>query len=62
MVIVAASANGKVCIEAAVQILREGGTAVDAVEACVRLVESNPNDHSVGYGGFPNLLGECELK
>jgi len=37
MVIVAASANGKVCIEAAVQILREGGTAVDAVEAGVRL-------------------------
>jgi hypothetical protein len=30
MVIVAASANGKVGIEAAVQILREGGTAVDA--------------------------------
>jgi beta-aspartyl-peptidase (threonine type) len=62
MVIAAASANGKVGIEAAIQILREGGTAVDAVEAGVRLVEANPNNHLVGYGGFPNLLGECELK
>ena len=61
MVIVVATSNGKVGIEAAVQILQEGGTAVDAVEAGIRLVEANPDDHSVGYGGFPNLLGEVEL-
>jgi len=59
--IVAASSNGKVGIEAAVQVLREGGTAVSAVEAGIRLVEDNPDDHTVGYGGFPNLLGEVEL-
>ena len=59
--IVAASANGKVGIEAAVQVLRDGGTAVEAVEAGIRLVEANPDDHTVGYGGFPNLLGEVEL-
>lgn len=59
--IVAASSNGKVGIEAAVQVLREGGTAVSAVEAGIRLVEDNPDDHSVGYSGFPNLLGEVEL-
>ena len=59
--IVTASANGKVGIKAAVQVLRDGGTAVDAVEAGIRLVEANPDDHTVGYGGFPNLLGEVEL-
>ncbi|NHZ72577.1 MAG: asparaginase [Aquificales bacterium] len=59
--IVTASVNGKVGIEAAVQVLREGGTAVDAVEAGIRLVEANSDDHTVGYGGFPNLLGEVEL-
>lgn len=59
--IVTASANGKVGIETAVQVLRDGGTAVDAVEAGIRLVEANPDDHTVGYGGFPNLLGEVTL-
>ncbi|HIP72904.1 MAG TPA: asparaginase [Anaerolineae bacterium] len=59
--IVTASANGKVGIVAAVQVLRDGGTAVDAVETGIRLVEANPDDHTVGYGGFPNLLGEVEL-
>jgi len=42
-------------------VLRAGGSALDAVEAGVRLVESNPGDHSVGYSGYPNLLGEVEL-
>ena len=59
--IVTASSNGKVGIEAAVQILRQGGPAVSAVEAGIHLVEDNPDDHTVGYGGFPNLLGEVEL-
>lgn len=59
--IVVASANGIVGIQAAVAILRDGGTALDAVEAATRLVEANPDDHTVGYGGYPNLLGEVEL-
>lgn len=59
--IVVASANGKVGIKEAVQVLQDGGTAVDAVEAGIRLVEANPDDHTVGYGGFPNLLGEVEV-
>jgi beta-aspartyl-peptidase (threonine type) len=42
-------------------ILAAGGSALDAVEAGTRLVEDNPADHSVGYGGYPNLLGEVEL-
>jgi len=43
------------------KILRAGGSAVDAVEATIRPVESNPEDHSVGYSGLPNILGEVEL-
>lgn len=59
--IVVASANGIVSIRQAVEILRNGGSALDAVEAATRLVEANPDDHTVGYGGYPNLLGEVEL-
>ncbi len=60
-VIVVASSNGRVGIGASMEILRAGGTAIDAVEAGIRLVESNPDDHSVGYAGLPNVLGEVEL-
>ncbi|MFQ5812538.1 MAG: N(4)-(beta-N-acetylglucosaminyl)-L-asparaginase [Anaerolineae bacterium] len=59
--IVVASSNGKVGISAAMEVLRNGGSAIDAVEAGIRLVESNPQDHTVGLGGIPNLLGEVEL-
>lgn len=59
--IIVASTNGKVGISAAMEVLRKGGTAIDAVEAGIRLVESNPEDTTVGLGGIPNLLGEVEL-
>lgn len=59
--IIVASANGAIGIEAGVDILRAGGSALDAVVAAVRLVEANPDDHTVGYSGLPNLLGEVEL-
>lgn len=59
--IVIASSNGIVGIEAAVDVLRSGGGAVDAVLTGTRLVEANPDDHSVGYSGLPNILGEVEL-
>lgn len=59
--IVIASSNGDVGIDAAWAILERGGSALDAVEAATRLVEDNPADHTVGYGGYPNLLGEVEL-
>lgn len=59
--IVVASANGRVGIEAAMAVLRRGGSALDAVEAGTRLVEDNLEDSSVGTGGLPNLLGEVEL-
>lgn len=59
--IVVASSNGKVGIGEAIRLLREGGSALDAVEAGIRLVEANPEDHSVGYAGYPNILGQVEL-
>jgi beta-aspartyl-peptidase (threonine type) len=59
--IIIASSNGDVGIAAAWDVLQSGGTALDAVETATRLVEANPEDHSVGYGGYPNLLGEVEL-
>ena len=55
--IVIASANGRIGIEDAMRVLRNGGSALDAVEAGIRPVESNPEDHTVGYSGLPNLLG-----
>lgn len=59
--IVIASTNGQVGIQESMRILKSGGSAVDAVEAGIRLVEANPNDHTVGYGGYPNILGQVEV-
>ena len=59
--IIIASSNADVGIEAGWAVLRGGGSALDAVETATRLVEDNPSDHSVGYGGYPNFLGEVEL-
>jgi beta-aspartyl-peptidase (threonine type) len=61
IVIVVASTNGIVGIKESMRLLKAGGSAVDAVEAGIRLVEANGDDHSVGYGGYPNLLGQVEL-
>ena len=59
--ILISSANGDVGMQAGIDILRSGGSAIDAVEAACRLVEDNLDDHSVGTGGYPNLRGEVEL-
>src|ERR1700679_3776211 len=43
------------------RLLGEGASALDAVEAALRLCEDNLNDHYVGTGGLPNAQGEVEL-
>jgi beta-aspartyl-peptidase (threonine type) len=60
-VLLVASANGLIGFPPAIEILTSGGAALDAAEAAVRAVEDNPDDHTVGYGGYPNLDGEVEL-
>jgi len=55
------SENALHALPPAMHILKQGGSALDAVEAAIRLVESNPDDDSVGLSGWPNLLGEVEL-
>jgi isoaspartyl peptidase/L-asparaginase-like protein (Ntn-hydrolase superfamily) len=56
-----ASEGGEIGLAAGMALLRAGGSALDAVEAAIRIVESNEADHHVGVGGLPNLLGEVEL-
>ncbi len=48
-------------LHAGARILKDGGCALDAVEASTRLVEDSPGDSSVGSGGIPNILGVQEL-
>jgi N4-(beta-N-acetylglucosaminyl)-L-asparaginase len=55
------SANGISAITKAVEVMRSGGSTMDAVIAGVNIVEDDPNDNSVGYGGLPNEEGVVEL-
>jgi N4-(beta-N-acetylglucosaminyl)-L-asparaginase len=42
-------------------ILAKGGDVVEAVIASANVVELDPNDDSVGYGGIPNEAGTVQL-
>lgn len=44
-----------------VQMLREGAISLDAMVAGISKVESEVKVRSVGYGGWPNMLGNMEL-
>ncbi len=59
--ILVSSENGRLGLIAAMALLRNGGTALDAVEAAARVTEADISDMSVGRGGLPNVLGEVEL-
>jgi L-asparaginase / beta-aspartyl-peptidase len=59
--VVVGSNNAKIGIQAAIDILREGGDALDAAVAAVKQIEDSLEDSSVGTGGIPNLLGQVEL-
>ncbi|MFK5959375.1 MAG: isoaspartyl peptidase/L-asparaginase [Lutibacter sp.] len=43
------------------QILSKGGSSLDAVEAGVKVTESDPNNSSVGLGGLPDRDGIVTL-
>jgi N4-(beta-N-acetylglucosaminyl)-L-asparaginase len=59
--LIISSANGVHALDRGMDILRKGGDTLDAVVAAVSVVEDDPNDDSVGYGGLPNEEGEVEL-
>ena len=59
--VIVASGNGAKALPEGVRILKRGGSALDAVEACARCVEADVTDTSVGRGGLPNILGQVEL-
>jgi N4-(beta-N-acetylglucosaminyl)-L-asparaginase len=59
--IIISSANGLHALDKGMDILKKGGDTLDAVVAAVTVVEDDPNDDSVGYGGLPNEEGQVEL-
>lgn len=59
--IAVASRNGFRATEKAMELLRSGADPLDAVIAGVNIVEEDPDDMGVGYGGLPNEDGVVEL-
>lgn len=60
--VVVASANGvKACVRTAFERIVSGQPVVDSCVEGVTLVENDPTDHSVGYGGLPNERGIVQL-
>ncbi len=52
---------GRVASDRALAALHDGASTLDAVEQGIRLVESNPDESSVGLGGTPNADGVVQL-
>lgn len=59
--VVIASGNGLKATARAMELIQQGADALDAVVAGVNLLEDDPADNSVGYGGLPNEEGVVEL-
>src|SRR5687767_15930255 len=67
--VVVASANGhrytndgtRTCVETAFEQMMQGSDVLDALVAGVNIVELDPLDDSVGYGGLPNADGVVQL-
>jgi N4-(beta-N-acetylglucosaminyl)-L-asparaginase len=55
------SANGVNALGRGMEILKGGGDTLEAAVAAATVVEDDPNDDSVGYGGLPNEEGVVEL-
>lgn len=56
-----ASHNGANAAQKALELLQTGAAPLDAVVAGVTLVEDDPEELTVGYGGLPNEDGVVEL-
>ena len=56
------SFNGGInCCAKAMELVKAGSDTLDAAIAGVNIVELDPRDSSVGYGGLPNEDGVVEL-
>lgn len=55
-----ASSNGK-AVERVMELLKQGYDPLDAAIAGAAIIEADPSDHSVGFGGLPNEDGVVEL-
>ncbi|MCY3598792.1 MAG: isoaspartyl peptidase/L-asparaginase, partial [Gemmatimonadetes bacterium] len=53
--------TGRRAAAASWQILSGGGTAMDAVERGANIIELDPDETSVGWGGLPNAEGIVQL-
>ncbi|MBE0695790.1 MAG: isoaspartyl peptidase, partial [Anaerolineaceae bacterium] len=53
--IIIASQNGDVGIRQALDVLKAGGSVLDALEAGIRPVEDNLADQWVGTAGMPSI-------
>ncbi|MGW8265507.1 MAG: N(4)-(beta-N-acetylglucosaminyl)-L-asparaginase [Longimicrobiales bacterium] len=53
--------TGQEAMRQAWEILSSGGEAMDAVEKGANVIEVDPEDSSVGYGGLPNAEGVVQL-
>ncbi|MBQ41128.1 MAG: glycosylasparaginase [Gemmatimonadetes bacterium] len=60
-VVVATWEFGAACVDAAVHTLKQGGTALDAVESGAAVAEADPANRSVGFGGTPNRDGVVQV-
>jgi N4-(beta-N-acetylglucosaminyl)-L-asparaginase len=54
-------AQGKTCVQKAFELMTQGTDVLDALIAGVNIVELDPEDTSVGYGGLPNGEGVVQL-
>jgi N4-(beta-N-acetylglucosaminyl)-L-asparaginase len=61
MPVAISSGNGLRATEKAMAMIQDGADTLDAVIAGVNIVEEDPNDMTVGYGGLPNERGVVEL-
>lgn len=55
------SANGLRATEQAMRVVEETGDSLEAVVSGVNIVEADPADVTVGYGGLPNAEGIVQL-
>ena len=53
--------GSETCVERAYRMITEGTDVLDSLVAGVNIVELDPEDTSVGYGGLPDALGKVTL-